>query len=558
MRRSSYCANVWHIVCLGSVVLFALIYSHQRRFDSATPVSRLDLLHAIVCAYSLSIDRWERNTTDKTWVNQHYCSDKAPGTTVIALPAFAVIVGLGQIVGIDLDSKLGWLVTSWSACAFSQALPTALGAAALFVWLSRFVRRRAALVTVLALTLGSLPLPYSTLLFSHAQVIGLIGIAVWAMGMFQEGRSENLGARIQESEVGSGNLGAGSLESEVRISTRRMALAGFCLGLALASEYTAGIVVVALVVYVVVREWRAGRRGGSGVSDFGSGGVLGSTEAQEGEQLEARSWKPEERQGSAGASPYRKRARRSPIVPRPLLWFLLAAIPPLLLIPAYSWAMIGNPFQLPYSYQASFPQMSEGLYAIKWPDLENLGRLLIGPTRGLVFWTPFLVLAGFGWWWMAKERPRWLWLTYAVPVFHALIISGRTWDWQAGYTLSARYMAPILPLLALPCAIGTQRWPKLGGALAIVSIAMMTLATLTDACPDYSIYNPLTELHIPKLLRGEFSYTLGTEVFGLPPWLSVAVYYAILIGGIAWLWHLTGKADKAVASQPLTNLDGRG
>jgi len=99
-------------------------------------------------------------------------------------------------------------------------------------------------------------------------------------------------------------------------------------------------------------------------------------------------------------------------------------------------------------------------------------------------------------------------------------------------------------LLALPCAIGTQRWPKLGASLAVVSILMMSLATITDACPDYTIYNPLTELHIPKLLRGEFSYTLGTELFGLNPWVSVGLFYAILIGGIAWLWRLAGQADR--------------
>ena len=487
MHRSTYWNDMGHVLLLSGTLIVVSIYPHQRRFDSATPVSRLDALHAITRTHSLAIDRWESNTTDKTWAYQQYCSDKAPGTTALALPACAAAAGVLQQVGIDLDSKTGWLVTSWAACAFSQALPAALGAAALFAWLSCFVLPRTALVTVLALTLGSLPLPYSTLLFSHAQVIGLIGIAVWAVGMLQEVRSEKVEVRSQESGV--------------RIGARRMALAGFCLGLALASEYTAGIVVVALVLYVVIRHWRAwgAASGGFRVSDFGSGELQGSTEARGGEKLGARSWKAEERQGSAGASPYRERARRSPLIPRPLLWFLLAAIPPLLLIPAYSWATIGTPFDLPYSYQASFPEMKEGLYAIKWPDMEILGRLLIGPTRGLIFWTPFLVMTGFGWWWMAKERPRWLWLTYAVPILHALVISGRTWDWQAGPTISARYMAPILPLLALPCAIGTERWPSLGGALAIVSIALMTLATITDACPGYSIYNPLTELHIPKL-----------------------------------------------------------
>lgn len=485
-------------------LLGLLFYVHPRAYDAPTPFSRLALLHALVQDRTLAIDRWHARTPDKAFANGHYYSDKAPGTAALALPAFAAAAGALRWAGVELDSEAGWLITSWAACVGSQALPAALGAAALFVWLGRFVSGRAALVTVLGLTLGSLPLPYSTLLFSHAQVIGLIGIALWAVGVLEEG-----GRAPPAGSPPGGGRG---------IPPRRLGLAGFCLGLALASEYTAGIVVVALGLYVVIREWRAGKGGRSGVSDGGFEGLP----------------------GSAGASPHRKLFRRSRLVPRPLLWFFLAAVPPLLLIPAYSWATIGTPFDLPYSYQASFPEMKEGLYAIKGPDLENLGRLLIGPTRGLVFWTPFLVMAGLGWWWMAKERPRWLWLTYAVPVVHALVISGRTWDWQAGPTLSARYLAPILPLLALPCAIGVQRWPRLGLGLAAVSIGLMSLATVTDASPAYHLYNPLTQWVLPKFWRGEFSPNLGTVLLGLSPGLGVALYYTMLVAGIAWLWRRAG------------------
>lgn len=490
------------LISLAILQLFALVFVHQGQFLSGTPVSRLDLLRATIFDGSACIDRWSRNTPDKAYLNGHYYSDKAPGTATLALPAFAAAAGGLKLAGSDMESRTSWKVTSWAACSFSQALPAALGAAALFAWLTGFVRARTAVVTVVALTLGSLPLPYSTLLFSHAQVIGLIGVAVWALRLYEADR------RSPGGDCGDLGRGADPAGAGLVVGPGRMALAGFCLGLALASEYTAGIVVVAIGAQVVLTQWRQFTGSGSTASRC-------STETR----AMGNGWKP-------------------------VAWFALAAVPPLLLIPAYSWATIGNPFELPYSYQASFAPMKEGLYAIKWPDVENLGRLLIGPTRGLVFWTPFLVMAGFGWWWMARERPCWLWLTYAVPVLHAVVISGRTWDWQAGFTISARYMAPILPLLALPCAIGTQRWPKLGATLAGVSILMMTLATLTDACPDYSIYNPLTELHIPKLLRGEFSYTLGTEVFGLNPWVSVGLYYAILTGGIAWLWRLAGQADR--------------
>ena len=96
------------------------------------------------------------------------------------------------------------------------------------------------------------------------------------------------------------------------------------------------------------------------------------------------------------------------------------------------------------------------------------------------------------------------------------MISGRAWDWQAGFTLGPRYLAPILPLLALPCALGVARFPKSGAVLAVLSVLMTTLATLTDATPAYHIYNPLTELHIPLLLKGEFSPNLGM-VIGLRP-----------------------------------------
>lgn len=487
---------------VGTWLVLVVCFWHQRAFDRGSSVSRLDLLHAVWTESTLSIDTWRTNTPDKALHEGRSYSDKAPGTGALALPAFAVAAQGLRSARVDVESMTGWLVTSWAACAFSQALPAALGAAALFAWLTGFVRARTAVVTVVALTLGSLPLPYSTLLFSHAQVIGLIGVAVWALRLFERN------SRSPEGECGDLGRRADPAGAGLAVSPARMALGGFCLGLALASEYTAGIVVVAIGAQVVLTQWRQSTGSGSTASRC-------STETR----AMGNRWKP-------------------------VAWFAVAAVPPLLLIPAYSWATIGNPFELPYSYQASFAPMKEGLYAIKWPDVENLGRLLIGPTRGLVFWTPFLVMAGFGWWWMARERPRWLWLTYAVPVLHALVISGRVWDWQAGFTISARYMAPILPLLALPCAIGTQRWPKLGATLAGVSILMMTLATITDACPDYSIYNPLTELHIPKLLRGEFSYTLGTEVFGLNPWVSVGLYYAILIGGITWLWRLAGQADR--------------
>jgi len=61
------------------------------------------------------------------------------------------------------------------------------------------------------------------------------------------------------------------------------------------------------------------------------------------------------------------------------MWFVLAAVPPLLLIPAYSWATIGTPFALPYSYQDP---------AITWLDSATEAQCLShGPDADVYYST---------------------------------------------------------------------------------------------------------------------------------------------------------------------------
>jgi hypothetical protein len=166
---------------LGGLLYFCLVFAHQKKFDSATPVSRLDLLHALLVQHTVCIDAYHTNTPDKSVFQGHYYSDKAPGAVVAALPAFTISAQTLKWVNISLESKTGWLVSSWIACAGSVTLITTLGGVALFAWLCHWVSPRAALATIFALFLGAAPLPYSTMMFSHAMVIGLISIAIWAL-----------------------------------------------------------------------------------------------------------------------------------------------------------------------------------------------------------------------------------------------------------------------------------------------------------------------------------------------------------------------------------------
>jgi len=473
---------------VGAVFAFFLIclaFIHQKRFDSATPLSRLDLLHAVFVHGTLRIDNYD-NTPDKAVFAGHTYSDKAPGTVALALVPFTFAVGLLWVTGVSLDSSSGWLFSSWVACVGSIGVITALGGGVLFAWLSIHAARESALLTTLTVVLGAAPLIYATMLFSHSLVVGCICIAIWALSkgawiVLERGLPPCVGSLPQERGP------------EPRKQRRYLMLAGFACGWALASEFTAGLIIAGIFFMVLCSGWRSA------------------------------------------------------------LVFSLAAIPPLLMIPAYSWACFGNPFVLPYSFQGSFPEMKSGLYAIGLPDATTAYRLLFGPTRGLFFWSPFLLMAFVGYPILFKRSQPLFWLTYAVPLLQIAVISGRVWDWQAGPTLGPRYLAPILPLLALPCALGAQRFPKIAISLAIYSIGITTIATLTNACPPGSIHNPLLEMHLPMFIKGEFSPNLGM-VLGLPPFASVAVYYGILIAGVGWLWRRLGglRAEAAPASSPAT------
>ncbi len=97
------------------VVLMATTYVHQAGFQTLTPSSRLALLRAVVAKQELAIDQWHTSTTDKAYHDGHYYSDKAPGTAALTLPAFAAAAGVLRLAGVDLDSKTGWLATSWAA-----------------------------------------------------------------------------------------------------------------------------------------------------------------------------------------------------------------------------------------------------------------------------------------------------------------------------------------------------------------------------------------------------------------------------------------------------------
>lgn len=429
--------------------------------------SRLDLLHALFVQHTLSIDAYHENTGDKSLYGGHYYSDKAPGITFLAIPAFAISARISKSLNIKLDSWRGWLLSSWLTTIASVALVTALGGAALFVLLCYIVGRQTAFITTLAVFLGSLPFPYATMLFSHGAVIGLICIALWAICDPRTIRD------LTSAQAFSRQADCLSYHNDDVSPTShwglRSSLAGVCCGLAISSEYTAAVATAGVLVLA-----------------FAAGRLRGAVLA-------------------------------------------LSALPPLLLIPMYNWACFGSPFGFAYHNLAlpEFQEMNRGLFGITFPPKASAAYLILfSPERGLFFWSPIFLIAFLGLRFAKMEMPTLFWISISVIIVHIFCIAGYYMPSGAS-ALGPRHLGPLIPFLAILSAMGLAKYPKSGIILGYCSIVLTGLATLVDAMPPDDIQNPLFTWHLPKLLSSGYTHTIG-ELVGLGFLLNTAVCIFIL------------------------------
>jgi hypothetical protein len=193
--------------------LFLLVFGAYSYFYQAggwNQNSRFDLTRAIVEQHTIAIDAFADNTGDKAQRGGHWYTDKAPGLSALAVPAYALV---------HAWRPEAVAAGAYAAAVSAIALPSALAAVALFGLGLRLGLTDAWSAAVsLAYALGTLAFPYSTILYGHqlAAAFGLLAFAlVWAR--------------------------------------RAPALAGLLLGLAVCVDYTSAILVLAVAAYALAR-----------------------------------------------------------------------------------------------------------------------------------------------------------------------------------------------------------------------------------------------------------------------------------------------------------------
>lgn len=213
-------------------VILALLLLHCYGFFHQLPAwnenSRYDLVRALVDDHTSRIDPYHKNTGDKSFYNGHYYSDKAPGSALLAVPAYWLLDRAAALAGDDHPDE-GRAI---HALTFAAAgLPTVLLALLLLRLLRPLTGERWALTMSLGYALGSLAFPFATMYFGHAAAAFFLFAAFYVLWRHTPSRS--------------------------RATVWWVIWAGFLAGWAVLVEIPALLSVGPLLLYALARERRA-------------------------------------------------------------------------------------------------------------------------------------------------------------------------------------------------------------------------------------------------------------------------------------------------------------
>lgn len=194
-------------------------FIHFIGMESWNVSSRLDLVYSLAEYGSFRIDSYHKNTGDKVHFDGHYYSDKAPGPSLAAVPAYLLL----KLLGVDSEKYMRYGLT-----LLIVGFPSALGAVLLY-WITgifKDITIRSRVMVTLIYALGTLAFPFATIFYGHQLAASLTISAFFIILMMKEGRW--------------------------RESSLPLFLSGFLAGYAFISDYPAGISMVLLAGYALV------------------------------------------------------------------------------------------------------------------------------------------------------------------------------------------------------------------------------------------------------------------------------------------------------------------
>lgn len=477
--------------------------------------SRLDLVHAIVDGHTLRIDKYHWNTWDKAYFpssNGHFYSDKAPGTALLGAGVYALFVGARQLPGLGggiqaLERNSAWNVAISLGKTSTQAAPAPKGT------ILGGCQRTGTVGNVQYIPWGNrlVPPERDWALSKYVITVGVDGLLsalfvaffFWFLGVFATRMLYRwiltllyafaTVALPYSTVFYSHQLVAGFLFTAFallyllkkgKVRAWAAPAAGFLLGFSLLTEYTVAIIIAVIVIYgLCILRRSAGRVAGLAVS----------------------------------------------------------ALVPVGILFAYNQACFGNGLDTGYSHDWCWSSaQGAGIAGFTYPHLDALYDLTFGSYRGLLYMSPFLLLAipGAVFMWRRALRSE-VAVCGMVSITFVLALSAY-WGWNGGKVEGPRYLVPMAPFAALPVAFFLERmrnslagWMVVSGTAAwsIFAVWVQFLGGLLF--PISWLRNPISEYSWPMLRANQIAPNAGLFL-GLSGWVSLLPLLVLIAGVLVW------------------------
>ncbi|MBI5367662.1 MAG: hypothetical protein HZA54_11540 [Planctomycetes bacterium] len=408
------------------------------------------------------------DTVDWALSRGEYYSNKAPGTTLLGIPPYLALHALEVAVDLDPTSVQTTVVNSYLLNLCISVFWTAVATVCLYRFLrDRFAApssplapaaaaardaHRDALFIALIYAFGTLVFPFDTQLWGHPTAAAFLLLAF---------------TRLFKPAAGA------------------VFLAGFYAGMALMTEYPAGIALPA----------------------FGCALLLGGD-----------------------------RLRRS-------AWFAAGLLPPVAALMAYQWVCFGSPWTTATVASLSNPAFTDltlrfGLFGAFSP--QNFWDLLFSPHRGHILYMPVLLAAAAAVPRMRRERGRDYLAACLLTLGGNLVAISCFLCWHGGWTSGSRYLIFSLPFWCLLLPRFSALGPRARVAYALIALLalanMLAVAAVTPMAPE-SDPNPLYgSLIYGRFFRGEFPDQMNALRIEDPQ-----THEALLSNVFNWGWVLTGR-----------------
>jgi hypothetical protein len=471
-RVSASSAGVW----LALLLLACYGYFFPRWADWGVN-SKMDLTMAIVDQGSFAIDDYYHNTGDYALYKGHHYSDKAPGSSFLAVPFYAAFKAVASTSAVDvfidriannpalantlykegsglLRDKVYFALALYVVTFCVMALPSALLGYLLYQFLGYLVQnRRSRALIVLLYGLGTVAFPYSQT-FNGRQIAAVMTVASFYI-LFKLKRGE--------------------------LTSRYLWLVGLLMGYVVITDYPSVLILGALFLYAVsfLRDWRR------------------------------------------------------------LLPVILAGIPPVALMIFYNLSTFESLLPTGYKYSELYQDLhSQGFISITYPRLDAIYGLTFSPFRGLFFLSPALLLAipGFVYWYR-RGIYRAEWWVCAWAVSSTFLLYSSSIMWWGGFAVGPAYLAVMIPYMVLPFAFwldGRDQSPWVWivtVGLTVASILLVWAETIAgQSFPDLTP-NPLFALSLPALMAGDIARNAGMvlKLGGLLSLLPLALFALALL-----------------------------